>query len=229
MRLGERLKCVASYVPEGAKLADVGTDHAYLPVWLTENGVINFAIATDIAAGPCSAARASIERAGLTDKIKVRRGDGLAAVQPGEVDTVVIAGMGASNIIGILQKATTVLDKTEKLILQPMAESVFLRRWLHANGWRVEKEKLAKEAERIYEIISAIKSAGDKYEEWEYQTGRLQLREKDPLWCEYMGILSKKHNFVLKEMEKSNDAAGNEKYREYQKLVAKLEELLKCQ
>ena len=93
MNIGARLEAVAKLVPQGCVLADIGTDHAYLPVWLLQKGQIKAAVAADIAAGPCRAAQTNIGMYGLRDKIEVRMGSGLTVLKPGEADGAVIAGM----------------------------------------------------------------------------------------------------------------------------------------
>ena len=96
MNIGARLEAVAKLVPQGCVLADIGTDHAYLPVWLLQKGQIKAAVAADIAAGPCRAAQTNIGMYGLRGKIEVRMGSGLTVLKPGEADGAVIAGMGGS-------------------------------------------------------------------------------------------------------------------------------------
>ena len=108
MNIGARLEAIAALVPQNCVVADIGTDHAYLPVWLMHKGLIKAAIAADIAEGPCRAAQTNIGMYGLKDKIEVRRGSGLTVLKPGEADGAVIAGMGGSTIVQILEESTDV-------------------------------------------------------------------------------------------------------------------------
>ena len=130
MHLDKRLQAVASFVPQGAAFADIGTDHAYLPVWLLEKGIIASAIAGDIAAGPCQAARTTVAMHGAAAAISVRQGSGLAVLKPGEVDCIAICGMGGSTISSILAADMPIALSVRRLILQPMAGAAALRRWL---------------------------------------------------------------------------------------------------
>ena len=126
----KRLLCVASLVREGARLADIGTDHAYLPVYLMQQGHIREAIAADIGEGPAASARLHIAQAGLSHGINVRVCDGLCGISPEEADDIVIAGMGGETIIHIVSNAPWVKDEHKRLVLQPMTKTVELRAWL---------------------------------------------------------------------------------------------------
>ena len=121
IELTPRLQAVAGLVPRGARLADVGTDHAYLPASLLQQGVIDTAVAADLRPGPLDRARATAERYGLTEQISFRLCDGLSGILPEEADTVVIAGMGGETIAAILSAAPWVREEGKRLILQPMS------------------------------------------------------------------------------------------------------------
>ena len=121
MHLDKRLQAVAALVPEGVSLADIGTDHAYLPVWLWEQGRITRAVAGDIAAGPCRAARNTVAMYGAAGAIEVRQGSGLEVLTPGEVECIAICGMGGSTIISILEASMEIAKDAQRLVLQPMA------------------------------------------------------------------------------------------------------------
>ena len=121
MHIDKRLETIANLVPQGCVLADIGTDHAYLPVWLLEKQRIARAIAGDIAAGPCQAARTTVAQFGQHEHVEVRQGSGLKVLSSGEADCIAIAGMGASTIISILEDDMEVAQSAELLVLQPMA------------------------------------------------------------------------------------------------------------
>ena len=121
MHIDRRLETIANLVPQGCVLADIGTDHAYLPVWLLEKQRIARAIAGDIAAGPCQAARTTVAQYGQHENVEVRQGSGLKVLSPGEADCIAIAGMGASTIISILDDDMEVAQSAKLLVLQPMA------------------------------------------------------------------------------------------------------------
>lgn len=153
MELTPRLRTVAGLVPPGARFADIGTDHAYLPAWLILNGVIDRAIAADLREGPLERARDTAEKYGVSGAIDFRLCDGLAQVKPEEADTIAIAGMGGETIAHILECAPWTREKNVRLILQPMSSQPDLRRWLGGHGYRIEQEHLAREGKTLYNIL----------------------------------------------------------------------------
>ena len=153
IKLGPRLTGIASYVPQGSMLGDIGTDHAYLPVYLTQTGVIRSAVGVDIHQGPYESARQTVEQYALAGSIDIRLGNGLTPLKPGEVDTLSIAGMGGTTILEILQSKPAVLEGVFTLILQPQGAEARVRTELIALGWRLKDECLLEEDKRIYSIL----------------------------------------------------------------------------
>ena len=145
MRLVGRLAALAACVPQGARLADIGTDHAYLPIELIQNNVIISAVAGDVHNGPYKAAKEHVENLGLQKKISVRLGNGLAVLSPAEVDTVVIAGMGGQTIIEILDQQPGIVQSLKRLVLQPMVGAAAVRRWLVQNKWYLAAQYLVED------------------------------------------------------------------------------------
>ncbi len=160
-----RLSTVAALVRPGSRLADIGTDHAYLPVYLVQTGVCPAAIASDIGAGPLEAARHTVTAAELTSKIALRLGDGLATVSAEEVDDIAIAGMGGETIAAILEAAPFVRDSRLRLILQPMTRAEDLRRWLLHNGFSVLEEHLITDGRHLYPVLAAEYTAAPPCED----------------------------------------------------------------
>ncbi len=153
--LDERLSAVAALVRPGSRLADIGTDHAYLPVYLIQAGICLSAIASDIGAGPLEAARRTVMENGLTSKIALRLGDGLSTVSADEIDDIAIAGMGGETIAAILEAAPWVKAHRMRLILQPMTRAEDLRRWLLSNGFAVLEEHLIIDGRHLYPVMAA--------------------------------------------------------------------------
>jgi len=151
----KRLLCVASLVRKGARLADIGTDHAYLPTYLMKQGIISSAIAADIGEGPAASARRTVQDAGLSDMIDVRVCDGLSAITPDEVSDIVIAGMGGETIVHILSDAPWVKSADIRLVLQPMTKVVELRRFLFDNGFSIDEERVIIDGDHVYNILAA--------------------------------------------------------------------------
>lgn len=153
-KLSKRLETVASFVPSGAVLADIGSDHAYLPCNLVHKGIVSRAIAGEVVKGPYESAVRQVRTEGLTEKITVRMADGLAAVKiEDNVDTVTIAGMGGPLIVSILEKNSESLTNVTRLILQPNIHAKVIREWALRNGWAILDEVILEEDEKIYEVL----------------------------------------------------------------------------
>jgi len=153
LELTPRLRAVAELVPNGAKLADIGTDHAYLPVWLLLEGKISRAIAADLREGPLNRAKLTAKEYECKNNVAFRLCDGLSGLEPGDADTVVIAGMGGETIAAILQAAPWTRSSVYTLILQPMSAQNDLRRWLWQQGYNINKEELVCEGDKLYNIF----------------------------------------------------------------------------
>ena len=160
-QLSKRLAEVAALVPAGSRLADIGTDHAYLPIHLILQGKICTAIAGDINPGPYQSAVQQVERLSLQSVIEVRMGNGLEVVESGEVDVICIAGMGGALIAQILSEGQDKLNKVKRLILQPNVAGNFVREWLLDNQWELKKETMIEEDGKYYEILMAERGNPD--------------------------------------------------------------------
>jgi tRNA (adenine22-N1)-methyltransferase len=157
VKLSQRLQMIADQVPKGSRIADIGSDHALLPTYLAQSGVISFAIAGEVNPGPLQAATKQVKEAGLSSVIDVRGGNGLAVISPGEVDVITIAGMGGALIVTILDEGKDKLEGVTCLILQPNVGEEFVRRWLYEQDWLLEAETILEEDGKIYEILKAVK------------------------------------------------------------------------
>ncbi len=155
MRLSPRLLKIAGLVPENSVVADVGTDHALLPVYLVVTGKCPRAIASDVRPGPLDAARQVVARFAAEGLVDLRLGPGLTVLRPHEADVLVLAGMGGRTITAILERSPDVCASARRLILQPMNATASLRRWLLNHGFGLAEEELVREGERIYEVLAA--------------------------------------------------------------------------
>lgn len=154
--ISKRLETVASFVPQGAVLLDVGSDHAYLPIELVEKGHIEAAIAGEVVEGPYQSAVKNVKEHDLVDKIQVRLANGLAAFEEvDQVSVITIAGMGGRLIATILEEGLDKLATVERLILQPNNREDELRSWLQEHGFQIIAESILEEAGKFYEIIVA--------------------------------------------------------------------------
>ena len=154
LELRARLRALADWVEPGCRcLADIGTDHGYIPAALLLEGRTGRAVASDIAKAPLDRARATVRECGLTGRVAFRLCDGLSGICPGEVDAVAIAGMGGETIAAILSAAPWVRTGDVPLILQPMSSFPDLRGWLQGNGFAIQEERLAREGEMLYTAL----------------------------------------------------------------------------
>lgn len=158
MQISERLRAVAGMVSPGCRLSDVGTDHAYIPIYLIQNGTVPQAIAMDINQGPLLRATENIRRYGLSGQIETRLSDGLEKLQAGEVDTILIAGMGGLLMVRILEYGRAVLPGCRELVLQPQSDIRSVRAWLEENGWQIDREDLVFEDGKYYPMMRAIRA-----------------------------------------------------------------------
>lgn len=225
MHIGKRLEALGNLVPQGSVVADIGTDHAYLPVWLLSQHKIKNAIAGDIAVGPCQAARNTVAIYNVADKVEVRQGSGLCVLQKGEADCITIAGMGGSTIIDILQTSLEIAKSAKTLILQPMAGSFTLRRWLVNNGWQIVDEELVDDEPHFYEIICAKRGVSSIYTNAEYMLGPIIIKKRHALLYKHLERQLDVCNKLLKSMGKSERAKLSPKYIEQQELQKDLEVL----
>ena len=189
MKLSDRLMTIASLVPAGCTPADIGTDHAFLPIWLVSEGIAERALAMDVKEGPLSRAREHIEEAGLSGRIKTRLSDGISALAPGEADTLIIAGMGGDLVMRILEEGRDKLREIPTLVLSPQAHVPDVRRYLHHLGYEITEEKMAEEDGKFYFALQAKRSSRRAigYERAvDYLFGRQLLLRKDPVLLRYL-------------------------------------------
>ncbi len=152
--LSHRLTRVAHYVPKDSVVADIGSDHAYLPCFLVLTGVINKAIAGEVVRGPFESAQKQVQQELLTNQISVRLASGLEAIRMEDgITAVTIAGMGGPLICSILEQGKDKLSDVERLILQPNVHAKSIRDWAMQNNWNIVEEEILKENEKIYEIL----------------------------------------------------------------------------
>ena len=188
MELSKRLAAVAALVSEGRTVADIGTDHGYIPIWLTEKGICKKAFAMDVRKGPLSRAEEHITGHGLGNYIETRLSDGLGALRPGEADCMIAAGMGGNLIIKILEEGRPVLNCMQECILQPQSEISKVRIWLEENGYEAVQEDMVLEDGKYYPMMKMRKALQEipPYREIEYRYGRLLLRDRHPVLKSYL-------------------------------------------
>lgn len=222
IQLSPRLAAVAGFVLPGGVLADIGTDHGYLPAALIQAGTIPRAIAADILPGPLDAARTTVQAEGLEGRVELRLGSGLQVLTPGEATTATICGMGGALIGEIL--AAGPVEGLQRLVLQPMGAEERLRAWLAENGWRLAAERLVEESRRIYVILAAEPGPWSPTPE-ELVIGPHLRAAGGPLLARYAGILTDQARRALAGARKSDRA--QERVRELELRIALLEEVVR--
>ena len=224
--LSPRLKALAMEVSIGARLADIGTDHGLVPVYLAKNQIVTKAIATDMSEGALQKAIDLIKMERLDDIIETRLGPGLEVIEPGEVDTIIIAGMGGKLITEILDEGKDVLKSSKKLILQPMNAQQLVRRWLIEQGYKISNERLVKDGKYIYEIIVAEEGIQEKIDDIQYELG-FKLN-RDPLFEEFINIKICKTEAIIKTLQKQNTENARERKEQLLEKLKKYKEAYRC-
>lgn len=197
MQLDKRLSAVAGLVRKGTRFADIGTDHAYLPVYLIKNGILDRAIAADLRKGPLENARETAQIYSLTEKIQLRLSDGLDNFTVGEVNEIAIAGMGGLLIAQFVERTEWLKNSDIHLILQPMTHAEELRKSLFDNSFQIDKEVAVQDKDKLYIIISAY-YCGEKidYSDFDLIVGKLPLNN-DETSNIYLNHIYEKYNKKL--------------------------------
>lgn len=178
--LDSRLSLCASFVRKGRKSADIGTDHAYLPVYLCQKGVCESAIAADINPDPLKSGQKTIDRYNLGDVIQTRLSDGLTEISPDEADDIVIAGMGGELIAKIIGSWEYSRDSDKRFILQPMTKSELLIEWLCENGFEIIDQDCCTASGKLYTVLLAQYSGEPReYGELYPYLGRLDPKNNE--------------------------------------------------
>ncbi|MCZ8518733.1 MULTISPECIES: tRNA (adenine(22)-N(1))-methyltransferase [Paenibacillus] len=244
IRLSQRLQTIAKEVPAGSRLADIGSDHALLPSFLAQQGIIAGGVAGEVNEGPRDAAARQVRSAGLSGRIDVRLGDGLAVLSPGEVDVVTIAGMGGVLIASILEEGKSKLEGVKRLILQPNVGEGAVRQWLLDEGWVLIREQILEEDGKRYEVLTAVRSdEADRTNEEVYKPqvlregltadrelllklGPYLLQEASPVWSAKWRDELQKLEMIVSRLGQSELEASKEKQAEIRREIEVMEEVL---
>jgi tRNA (adenine22-N1)-methyltransferase len=225
MDLSQRLLKIEELIPSCCCLADVGTDHAYIPILAISKGKCLKAIATDINKGPVNKAAKNIREHLMVNSIQTRLGPGLSVLKEGEAETIVIAGMGGNMISDILSQDIQKAKSAKTIILQPMTHQDVLRETLSILGFHIVDEELVKEDRRYYQIIKASSGKGDIYsKKTEYLLGLKLIEKKHPLLKEYITYYKGQLNKVLERIDSKEQ---RERYIEVSSLICEMEEIEK--
>jgi len=225
LHLSKRLQSVADFVPAGARLADIGSDHAYLPANLLLADKISFGIAGEVAKGPLENARQEVLRHRLSDRLEARLADGLAAVHPEDnIDTVSIAGMGGRLISQILTAGHQNGERYDHLVLQPNIDVYVVREWLEENGYQLVNETMLLDEGHYYEILVA--EPGQKtLTDQERHYGPFNIKANDDVWRAKWQREADRIGDVMAQLE-NVEKTDTPAYAKYQAQKAEIEEVL---
>jgi tRNA (adenine22-N1)-methyltransferase len=199
-KISKRLETIANYVKNDAAVCDIGTDHAYIPIYLAQNNKAKKIIASDINKGPLLRAQKNIESYLVSDKIETRISDGFSAFNKGEIDTAIIAGMGGELIAKILETDIGV----KNFILQPQTAHFFLRNFLMNNNYIIKEEKIAKENKKMYTAIYAVRGKAPEQSRIQLEIGPFLIEKRPPLFKEYVLYRLYEIKSILNKIEKEN-------------------------
>lgn len=230
VNLSRRLQVVADYVEKGARLADIGSDHAYLPCYLAQNQQIAFAVAGEVVEGPYLNAVNEVSRLNLEETVSVRLGDGLQVLKAEDgITTITIAGVGGPLIVRILEEGKKLSKRTgeETLILQPNVNEKTVRDYLMNESYKITAETLLEENGKRYEIIKAEPSAEKvDYDEKDLLFGPYLRKERSSVFLDKWQSESQKTAYVIQQMEKA-EQTDKEKRAELERKLNLIEEMIK--
>lgn len=187
MKLSKRLQAIADFVKKDAVVADIGTDHAYVPIYLTENKIIKKTFACDIKTGPLEKAKENIEYFGVKENVVLRLSNGLKNLSNDEVDTIIIAGMGGELIIDILSNGRGFFDKKNTFILSPHTKTGDVRYYLLQNGFKILREDMCIDEGKFYTVLEAIYTGEDiVYKDNELLYGKYLIENKNPVLLKFL-------------------------------------------
>ena len=181
-------------------VADIGCDHAYLPIYLVRENVVPYVIACDINSGPVAKACENIEDVELSERIEVRQGDGLSPLKPGEVKSVVLAGMGGKLMMRILSEGADVLAQVSEIIMEPQSEVSALRHFLQDNGYMIISENMVNDDAKYYPVIKAVPGRMNWDKEIYFRYGKILLREENPVLHEFLLVERQYCSELIKEL-----------------------------
>ena len=222
--LSERLLAIAQWIRPGSRVADIGTDHGYLPIWLLQHGRATFIAACDMREGPLEHARRSAEQYGLQEKLSFRLGSGLSCVVPEEIDTIVIAGMGGETILSILEAAPWTNNARYTLLLQPMTKAEVLRPWLSEHGYSFLRERLVLEHRTYFPIMALRGGSACRPLSLGQAWGGVALQD-DPLQGRALDELLRLRTYALNGLERSVVPKNRERAEQQRAILVQLRQM----
>jgi tRNA (adenine22-N1)-methyltransferase len=221
IKLSNRLQAVAKHIPPGLRVADIGTDHGYLPVYLAVNDLSPHIIATDRGKGPLASAEQLVSLLSLENKVSTRLGDGLSALEPGEADVICIAGMGGMAIKEIIGNGMAVAKSAKRLVLQPQRNVSAVRRFLAESGFKIIAEDLAEDDGFYYEII-VVEQGEMQLSDIEAEFGPLLLANGHPLLEDFLRLRELDMTRLLESMSENNSADSLRRKQQLEEEISRI-------
>lgn len=227
MELSIRLSAIANFVPKGSRVIDVGTDHAYIPIYLVKKGIAQTCLATDINKGPLEKAKTNLVAHGI-DNVTLKQTNGLAGIEIGSGDVVMISGMGGYLIVDILEKSLSLVKTMKKLILQPQQDIVEVRKYLHQIGFKIEEETFVQDEEKYYTVIVAVPGEEHYQKDYEYLYGKCLIEKKLPVFKQWISEKFEKQEGIYKAIEHQNSPSVLRRKAELEQEIKTLMEVAEC-
>ena len=214
MKLSKRLQTIADFVKKGAVVADIGTDHAHIPIYLIKNNIISRAYACDINKGPLEKAKENIANFGVRKNIVLRLSNGLDKMSNKEVDTIIIAGMGGELIIDILNRGKVFFDKKNTFILSPHTKVDEVRDYLIRNGFKIIKEDMCIDEGKFYTVMEVRYTENTvMYSEAELLYGKYLIENKHPVLLRFLKKEEEKYINILSNTGLNEDRKKELRHR----------------
>lgn len=225
MKLSKRLEMVASFVENGSSLADIGTDHGYIPIALAKRDIIKKGLAMDVRKGPLERAKEHIAEYHLEDRIETRLSDGARMLQPGEADAVVIAGMGGELVIHILEGGRHLWDSVHQWVLSPQSDLFKVRRYLREHGFDITKETMLEEDGKYYTVMNVVRGDMEPASEAYDCYGACLIRDRHPILKEYLKKEEQQLEKILGQLAERGTESAENRAKELKQQLAWIREV----
>lgn len=227
MELSKRLQTIADMV-QVVTLADIGTDHGYIPIFLLQKKKITYAIASDVHKGPLQRAEKNGSRYGVLEKMDLRLGSGFSKIQKNEVDGAVVAGMGGMLTISLLSEGRSIVKQLKQLIVQPQQDIPEVRKFIHSIGFAIAAESMLMEDGKYYTVIDARPGIECYDKEIEYLFGRKLIEQRSPVLKQYLLMVLAQNWKIEEGLRKISTASSRRRQIELQEQNKQIEEAMKC-
>ena len=214
-------------MPQGSRVIDVGTDHAYIPIYLSERGIVKSCLATDINKGPLEKAKKNLVMHKINN-VYLKQTNGLEGISTDVGDVIMISGMGGYLIIDILERGKEVVKRVNKLILQPQQDIDKVRRYLHSIGFKIEDEDFVQDEEKYYTIIVAVPGEECYEKDYEYTYGKCLIEKKLPLFKTWITEKRSKQEEIYLALKSQDSQSALKRKEELMHEIQTLKEVEVC-